>query len=137
MKTAYTFKYLALFVALTLFDLYMTLNHTVQGPSNELNPIASILMNNNTSQIHGPSGFFNSPMWSDIKVSIYKITITAAVVLSYLKIKTVRPRAAGGVLAFGIGLFGLTAIYHMYIVYAQFVEYYALIELAKPEIIGV
>ena len=129
-------KYIILFIALTLFDLYMTLNHTVQGPSNELNPIASILMNNN-SQTHGPTGFFNSPMWSDIKVSIYKITITAAVVLSYLKIKKVRPVAASGVLSFGIGLFGLAAIYHMYIVYSQLVEHLELIELAKPIVTGV
>jgi len=114
----------------------MTLNHTVQHPSTEVNPVASVLMNNHNHS-YGPTGFFNSPLWSDIKVTIYKIMLTAAVVLSCLKIRTVRPRTANRVLGFGIGLYGLTAIYHTYLVYTYMAEQSALIELAKPTITGV
>jgi hypothetical protein len=92
-------------------------------------------MYNNNNNTYGPSGFFNSPLWSDIKVTIYKITLTAAVVLSYLKIKTVRPRTANGVIMFGIGLFGITALWHMYILYIQMAEKAHWIEMAKPGIL--
>jgi len=123
-------KTIILFIVLGLFDLYMTINHTVVDSNQESNPIAKTIMGNTNK--YGPAG---GKQWNNVKLIIYKITVTLAVILSVRKVATVRPRTAKCIMGFGIGLYMSVALWHLFIVYIQIQEANHWIEMAKPGVL--
>lgn len=105
------------FFLLSIFDLYMTLNHTVGAATcEESNPIAASIIENTGT----------------LGTVTYKLLLVALVILCVNKIVSVKPKLAYGVLGFGIGLMAAVAVWHLYIVFFFAAEKSDHYDLAQP-----
>lgn len=105
------------FFLLSIFDLYMTLNHTVGAATcEESNPIAASIIENTGT----------------LGTVTYKLLLVALVILCVNKVVSVKPKLAYGVLGFGIGLMTAVAVWHLYIVLFFAAETVDHQDLAQP-----
>ena len=108
------------FFLLSIFDLYMTLNHTVSAEtSTESNPIAASVM----------AGY------GDLGAIVFKLLLVSLVIVCVNKVLQHRPKLGRAVLVFGFTLMLCVAVYHIYLLGYWTSEAQALVEFDQPNAI--